>query len=901
MSLSRFYSPLAAIAAMLCCASCTDDIERTDLSAAGAITFSVSDSQEWLETGSRSELPSVTDPVIIPLGNNDGEPLYVHVALQKTAATFGDEPKSRGELLTGDNFATKVTEIGLIGYKYTGTTFSFDGATPDPDMNNIKLVKSGDHWEAADKLLRWPGGDDKYAFVAYAPYHEGSADDVTNGLTLTFDNGTSQFTYKCGSAVENNPDFVVAYTDGISTKGSAPVELNFIHPLASMKFKASDDFVACKISKLDITGATADVSPFLAQGSYRLSGAADAIGAWDAPAADAARIGMGLTIESGSEIDATAGNDIGSATQVFMAIPEETVETTSESAPKAKVDIALNISGVSVTASPELPLFRIPGYTTIYTISNKNSITITAGTFEVTGDFEFDYTGNTIDAKVESTIKINENEIPVGWTVSYNTPDGSCPDWLTFPEYTEGTTDYNVIVSPQTAEEGEDSHSAALKKAPELSEVCDLSLSADGTMNTANCYLVNARGTYRLPLVYGNAIKNGNINLDSGIGEENFIPAAKSAEGVVDPKIPNADNATVVWQDVTAPMIEIENAITTDENGYQYLTFKVNDNIMQGNAVVAVRDASQNILWSWHIWVTDYKLGENLIEIKQKNEITVQAMPYTLGFCFGPKPSIYPEREVEITLTQDETGATKTFKIVQKYYERYIYNNTPLYQWGRKDPFVAATNDENEKKDAGIYDSNGVKKCYETDAFKTEKTTIDIATSILNPNTFYFGSNNWLKTAYHGLWDKNYVKDSSSGATTKQPKKTIYDPSPVGYCVPFSSSFNWGNETNSPAINALLSDPERGAWIYCDNSGSKPTGELMFLPASGRRLHNNGNINEVGKYCMFWTTGSSSGGGNRFRIDKRKKSSDSNKFEYDVNTAGYQAAAGCAVLAIKEQ
>ena len=75
----------------------------------------------------------------------------------------------------------------------------------------------------------------------------------------------------------------------------------------------------------------------------------------------------------------------------------------------------------------------------------------------------------------------------------------------------------------------------------------------------------------------------------------------------------------------------------------------------------------------------------------------------------------------------------------------------------------------------------------------------------------------------------------------------------------------------------------------------------MFLPASGRRLHNNGNINEVGKYCMFWTTGSSSGGGNRFRIDKRKKSSDSNKFEYDVNTAGYQAAAGCAVLAIKEQ
>mgnify|MGYP000834266714 CR=1 FL=1 len=887
MSLSRFYSPLAAIAAIVCCASCSDDIERTDLSATDAITFSVSDSQEWLETGSRSELPSVTDPVIIPLGNNDGEPLYVHVALQKSAATFGDEPKSRGELLTGDNFATKVTEIGLIGYKYTGTTFSFDGATPVAEMNNIKLVENGNHWEAADKLLRWPGGDDKYAFVAYAPYHEGSADDVTNNLTLTFDNGTPLFTYKCGSAVENNPDFVVAYTDGISTKGSAPVELNFIHPLASMKFKASDDFVACKISKLDITGATADSSPFLAEGTYRLSGAAGAIGAWDAPAADAARIDMGLTIASGSEIDAKAGNDIGSATQVFMAIPEETVETTSESAPKAKVDIALNISGVSVTASPELPLFRIPGYTTIYTISNKNSVTITTGTFEVKGNNVFEYTGGTNDITVTSTAKINDSdtEVPVGWTTAFDTEDGTCPDWLTMSE-PDAEGNVKIAVAPQDKSTDEAPHATILRNTPEVTDY-DLSKEGDASkpINTANCYIVNAPGTYRLPLVYGNAIKNGNTNLDSGIGETNFIPSAKSAEGVVDPWIPEVAEAIILWQDVQTGMIS--NAAITSDN--KYMTFSVDKNtIQQGNAVVAVRDASQNILWSWHIWVTDFKPGDdNLIPVKQPNVTTTyNAMPYTLGYCAGPNPEYYPARDVTITFTQDGTGEQKEFVIRQQYYEKAINNNTPFYQWGRKDPFPAATNVKVEADRSGIYIQRSgdgyVKNCIYAEGvnFTTVNEIGSIEKSIAFPYNFYLSDRHWYggnNDLIESLWGN--VDD------VKLPKKTIYDPSPVGYCIP-PKNFAW---TKTDAINRDLSTADaKGYWVYCNEN--KKDGLMLFLPSSGRRHGKNGTIEDVSKYCMLWTSKPAPSGGYRFWIDPE-----------NAETNGFRGATGCAVLAIKEQ
>lgn len=872
---------------MLCCASCTDDIERTDLSATDAITFSVSDSQEWLETGSRSDLLSVTDPVIIPLGNSDGEPLYVHVALQKTAATFGDEPKSRGELLTGDNFATKVTEIGLIGYKYTGTTFSFDGATPVAEMNNIKLVENGNHWEAADQLLRWPGGEDKYAFVAYAPY----ISDATN-FSVSYASGAPAITYTCDATgkVESNSDLLVAFTSGISTKGSAPVELNFIHPLASMKFKASDDFVACKISKLDITGATVDASPFLAQGSYRLSGAADAIGAWDAPAAAAERISMGLTIAAGSEIDAKGGNDIGSATQVFMAIPEETVETTSEAAPKAKVDIALNISGVSVTASPELPLFRIPGYTTIYTISNKNSVTITAGTFEVTGNNVFEYTGGTNDITVTSTAKINDSdtEVPVGWTTAFDTEDGTCPDWLTMSE-PDAEGNVKIAVAPQDKSTDEAPHATILRNTPEVTDY-DLSKEGDASkpINTANCYIVNAPGTYRLPLVYGNAIKNGNTNLDSGIGETNFIPSAKSAEGVVDPWIPEVAEAIILWQDVQTAMIS--NAAITSDN--KYMTFSVDKNtIQQGNAVVAVRDASQNILWSWHIWVTDFKPGDdNLIPVKQPDVTTTyNVMPYTLGYCAGPNPEYYPARDVTITFTQDGTGEQKEFVIRQQYYEKAINNNTPFYQWGRKDPFPAATDKQEEADRSKIYKTLGkndyIKNCIYAGGmdFTTANSVNSIAASILNPLTFSTANDKFWYGSMEisSLWGN--VDDSSL------PQKTIYDPSPVGYCVP-PELFFW---KSTSAINSSLSTKEaKGYWLYCQENDK--SGLMLFVPSSGRRNGDNGKIGDVGRYCMLWTCKSASSGARRFRIHVDDETNE-------ANCGGLATGTGCAVLAVKEQ
>lgn len=159
--------------------------------------------------------------------------------------------------------------------------------------------------------------------------------------------------------------------------------------------------------------------------------------------------------------------------------------------------------------------------------------------------------------------------------------------------------------------------------------------------NTANCYIVNAAGRYKLPLIYGNGVKNGVTNSSA------YTPTASG--NVLKPLINHAENgitspylkdytitssmkATLVWQDEQNLVTNVK--LSSD---YEYLEFTVDKaTIQQGNAVVAVRNNSDIVIWSWHIWVTDYMpqaSGDKTITNKQSKEYTI--MPVNLGWCDG--------------------------------------------------------------------------------------------------------------------------------------------------------------------------------------------------------------------------------------------------------------------------
>ncbi len=83
-----------------------------------------------------------------------------------------------------------------------------------------------------------------------------------------------------------------------------------------------------------------------------------------------------------------------------------------------------------------------------------------------------------------------------------------------------------------------------------------------------------------------------------------------------------------------------------------YICFKTNDYFKEGNAVVAAKDESGKILWSWHIWMTDQ-----------------------------PQEHIYINDAG--TLMDRNLGATSAAPDE--------YSVGLMYQWGRKDPFIDVT------------------------------------------------------------------------------------------------------------------------------------------------------------------------------------------------------------------
>ena len=163
--------------------------------------------------------------------------------------------------------------------------------------------------------------------------------------------------------------------------------------------------------------------------------------------------------------------------------------------------------------------------------------------FDVTPEgYVFDVPGGAAPLNVTSyTYDAAGNKVPVAWTATKYSIDGG-ETWLDFgasvlnpdrcgilPTMLEGWDLFNTVDVPEadrqfvTPVNGTVSYNKppyrALKENTLDSPAVDVDLSMrdvngnpTSLMNTANCYMVHAGGTYKFPIVYGNAIKNGGTN-----------------------------------------------------------------------------------------------------------------------------------------------------------------------------------------------------------------------------------------------------------------------------------------------------------------------------------------------------------------------------------------------------
>lgn len=189
---------------------------------------------------------------------------------------------------------------------------------------------------------------------------------------------------------------------------------------------------------------------------------------------------------------------------------------------------------------------------------------------------------------------------------------------------------------------------------------------ARASMTTANCYMVHDAGDYKIPLVYGNAIKNGNANSTSyaGVSGQLYPFVNHAGTGINGPWITKSTSGTgvnkgmgitvngaeLLWQDASGLISKV------DING-DYLTFTVPAaaSTKAGNALIAAKSGS-TIVWSWHIWVTTETLASTTKVATGSHDYYVA--PVNLGWI--------------------PTSGSKQ-------------GRCPYYQWGRKDPFIPAT------------------------------------------------------------------------------------------------------------------------------------------------------------------------------------------------------------------
>lgn len=336
--------------------------------------------------------------------------------------------------------------------------------------------------------------------------------------------------------------------------------------------------------------------------------------------------------------------------------------------------------------------------------------------------------------------------------------------------------------------------------------------------NTANCYVVGAKGWYAIPLVYGNAITDGDTvkeaysspNIVNHLNKNITKPFIKDNPGI------DLSNVSVklIWQD--AENLIDPKKITYDPNlfeGKGGIKFQV-ATIREGNAVIALIDNKaseddyvvhtrpapyQNLgntkaVWSWHIWATRFGFDfEKNIRIRDHEDKAYDVMPVNLGWCAGNTPIRYYKRRK--CVIKFKVGDHEIVRTIEQYPHFAVpRGDHPYYQWGRKDPFVGTnmafgnkprwTHDGTGYKDGGEY--NPPKLYIEPGSFDGNKHRKDakdcLEVLVKNPDK-------WLNATRQpndpNDFDAGFYSTNKSFTDLWSYKgcKTVYDPCPPGYQV----------------------------------------------------------------------------------------------------------------------
>jgi len=311
-------------------------------------------------------------------------------------------------------------------------------------------------------------------------------------------------------------------------------------------------------------------------------------------------------------------------------------------------------------------------------------------------------------------------------------------------------------------------------------------------LGTANCYIVSTGGTYKFKTVQGNSTRSvGDIKGVKVLWETFGTNVAPSAGDLIKANISYSDN---------------------------YITFSTNDTYKKGNALIAAYTDADctdgNVLWSWHIWLTDV-----------------------------PAEQVYNNSAG--TMMDRNIGALSTTP-------GNISSHGFYYQWGRKDPLIGV---DGYSFPIRITPNNA----FSSTNTSSTKGTIEYATK--HPST-YIGNdegNDWI---YYGSGEEPDItlwKKSNSN-------KSVFDPCPVGWRVPdggnegvwataFAKISSWTNSSNFDSVN-------RG--MDFGSTDTKLCTGIVWYPASGYYDEEDVEIYDRRSAGEYWSAATTTNGAYSF-------------------------------------
>lgn len=670
-------------AALLPGIGCTDDFGIQNLEGK-QVAFNVIAPNTWHDGMDINENEPATHCLSVTELAGDGDTmLYLHTVVADNPVEESVSVTRGTPIRDLDTFKDKYKKFSLSGICYTGTY------PDDESLNEWKAeyaydlpysTESGTPAEGGRPLL-WPSNGN-VRFFAFAPTVTDFA-NLNTGGTLTLSkasaSGSPKLTYTVPADVEEQIDLMTAQTN-ISAATTPQVELKFGHALTAVRIVCGKDMLAGTISKVTISGVYGSGSQVVGSDTWIPSGQL---------ASYTISKDITLSTDDTSEDKIHAGNGTAIATETnnltFMLLPQTlpdgaliTIEFT-DAASGTERTITGSIAGQTWKA----------GKIITYSVS-PSSIHINAST-EISKKGATDvmpYSGVWYDveyspAKVEivqagvDTKQIAE--IPIDKIKFKYLLDGS-------ETWSDCTTDADGLlqIAPQPAYKTIwDGFNTTTETGSEDSPV---SLTVNG--KTANCYLVDKPGYFSLPLVYG----NGNVgDPTENTKSLNYYPKHDDGRMPTDGKISGVSDAVLCWQD--APdLIDPASVKVVNDN----LVFHIRkQTITQGNALLAVRNGSNDIIWSWHIWVTPYKSDfyTDFYNSKPDNTYSYDLAKYNLGWCDRHDHNASRKFSLKAVVDMSAYGGEKDFPIeigtfTQDVFKGSDAGDNTYYQWGRKDPML---------------------------------------------------------------------------------------------------------------------------------------------------------------------------------------------------------------------